>query len=137
MAWIFSLSAETGPDLANAQRFERHFAGRRIVTELGEYAVWTNVAGNDGAYWCLVGTDQLSRSGIHSVEDALMMSLIGVELYALLRSAPAFRYALVGVEVDRWVTEEEMREDPAHITKMDGFVIEREFIPGNRCTRAF
>ncbi len=126
MAWIFSLSAETGPDRTNAQRFERHFAGRRIGTDLGEYNVWTNVAGYDGAYWCFVGTDQLSRTGIYSVEDALAMSLVGVELYALLRSAPSFRYALVGVEVDAWVTEAEMREDPAFITKMDGFVIERE-----------
>lgn len=70
----------------------------------------------------MICPEGVSRSGIVSDDDALQMNAIARDLYASLRSAPSFRYALVGVEVDSFRTESELDDDLVS-RGIDGLVI--------------
>jgi hypothetical protein len=50
-------------------------------------------------------------TGVDTPETAYLMTEIGILLYRQLQSAPAFRFALVGVEVDEFRTYSELSDD--------------------------
>lgn len=50
----------------------------------------------------------VSEIGVTSPEDAHQMTEVGLLLYRRLQSAPSFRYALVGIEVDEFRTYSEL-----------------------------
>jgi hypothetical protein len=66
----------------------------------------------------------LSEVGIDSAESAYLMTELGIFLYQALRFAPAFRYALVGVEVDEFRTYSELIAESASLL-IPGLVISR------------
>lgn len=110
MAWIFSLSAECGATQEAADSFAKHFKESSWVSS-GEEA-WkcsTQVfQDGEGNWWCMVCPSGISEIGVISPEDAHQMTKVGLLLYRRLRSAPSFRYALVGVEVDEFRTYSEL-----------------------------
>jgi hypothetical protein len=54
------------------------------------------------------------------------MTKIGFEFYNLLKSAPKFRYAMVGVEVDEFRNWYELVEEPNDIQLFKGLVIRKD-----------
>ena len=124
MAWIFSLSAECGFDESNTHKFAEHFEGISWVLSNGRQCqcrtdIFQDIEEN---WWCRVSPNNLSEVGIDSPESAYLMTELGILLYQSLRFAPPFRYALVGVEVDEFMTYSELIEESSDLS-ISGLVL--------------
>jgi hypothetical protein len=109
MTWAFSLSAECGAEQVAAEQFAQHFDGVSwALSNASLSQCYTNIFQDmEENWWCRV-----CPGGINAVEDtpesAYLMTELGILLYQRLRSAPPFRYALVGLEVDEFRTYREL-----------------------------
>jgi hypothetical protein len=127
MAWIFSLSAECGPDETNAKQFAQHFEGMTWMLSNGQQCqcrtdIFQDLEKN---WWCRVCPKNISEVGLDTPESAYLMTELGILLYQSLRSALHFRYALVGVEVDEFRTYSELIEEPSSLS-VPGLVLATE-----------
>lgn len=106
MTWAFSLSAECGAEQVAAEQFAQHFDGLSWVLSEGLQSQCKTAIFHDSEenWWCRVCPTTLSGVGIDTPDIAYTMTELGIFLYQRLRSAPSFRYALVGVEVDEFRT---------------------------------
>lgn len=113
MAWAFSLSAECGTERLVAEKFAHHFDNLSWVLSDGRYIQSHNDIFQDieENWWCRVCPTGISASGIDTPNTAYWMTELGILLYQRLRSAPPFRYALIGLEVDEFRTHSELLED--------------------------
>jgi hypothetical protein len=117
MAWIFSLSAECGTQQAVAEQFSHHFDQVSWVLSNDSQSqcrvgIFQDIEEN---WWCRVSPTRVSEVGIDTPESAYLMTELGILLYQRLQSAPTFRYALVGVEVDEFRTYTELLESPSNL----------------------
>lgn len=113
MAWTFTLSAECGVEQAKAERFAQHFNQISWVLSNGKQSqcrtsIFQDIEEN---WWCRVCPSSISEIGTDTAESAYLMTELGILLYQRLQSAPLFRYALVGVEVDEFRTYSELIEE--------------------------
>lgn len=112
MAWIFSLSAECGPQKEAAEAVTRHFDALTVTLADGSRFPCLADTFHDGeSWWARVGPDGVTRNGINDEREQRELTEIGFALYERLRSAPAFRFALVGVEVDGFRYFRELDDD--------------------------
>jgi hypothetical protein len=112
MAWIFSLSAECGPQQEAAEAVANHFRGLTVTLEDGSsYPCGTGTFHDGEGWWATVCPDGVTRNGINNEQERQQLTAISIALYEHLRSAPAFRYALVGVEVDGFRYFRELDDD--------------------------
>ena len=113
MVWSFSLAAECGESEADATRFCKHFQGNVLNLNDGlNFECRGNIFQDlDDNWWCRVCPEGISLTGINTPESAYLMTETGILLYRMLQSAPDFRFALVGVEVDEFRTYHELIED--------------------------
>lgn len=138
MAWIFSLSAECGASFTTAEQFSGYFSQVSWVLSNGSQSqcstrIYQDVEKN---WWCRVSPSNISEIGINTPEDAQLMTEVGVLLYRCLRAAPAYRYALVGVEVDEFRTYSEFIEDFPNL-KFPGLVLSQTLIQSVEITPLF
>ncbi|MBC7970041.1 MAG: hypothetical protein H7Z11_07945 [Verrucomicrobia bacterium] len=117
MAWIFSLSAECGGEQVAAVQFAQHFDTAAWMLSDGRQVLCQSEVFQDldTNWWCRVFPSGISEVGINTPETAYLMTELGILLYQRLRSAPTFRYALVGVEVDEFRTYGELLEDSSTV----------------------
>lgn len=113
MVWMFSLSAECGTQQAVAEQFSQHFDAVSWILSNGSsfqcrVGIFQDIEDN---WWCRVCPTSVSEIGIDTPETAYLMTELGILLYQRLQSAPTFRYALVGVEVDEFRTYSELLEE--------------------------
>ncbi|NJM75843.1 MAG: hypothetical protein HC852_08745 [Acaryochloridaceae cyanobacterium RU_4_10] len=110
MAWAFSLSAECGAEKVMAEQFAQHFNGLSWVLSSGSQAQCHTAIFQDleENWWCRVCPDDTNEVGIDAPNIAYQMTELGILLYQRLQSAPPFRYALAGVEVDEFRTYSEL-----------------------------
>jgi hypothetical protein len=140
MAWIFSLSAECGNSLESAERFTNYFLDLPLKFADGlEIRCWSNVF-HDGEnnWWSLVNPKSIIAGGVDCIVEHCKTertSEAGFLLYEHLRSAPPFRYAIVGWEVDGFAEEQEL--DSADLQTLDGLVLSREFCERLDCFSKF
>jgi hypothetical protein len=113
MVWSFSLAVECGESEAGAAKFCQHFQGNILNLDDGSsFECRGDIFQDlDDNWWCRVCPQGISLTGINTPETAYLMTEIGISLYRLLQSAPDFRFALVGVEVDEFRTYTELIED--------------------------
>lgn len=110
MALIFSLSVQCS-SRGDADALARHFDGLRwplasggeTTLSAGPYVVPYPVPPTQTAIW--VTPSNITTSGIRDDRDAATLTELGDRLYARLRDAPPFEFALVGVEVDHYREE--------------------------------
>jgi hypothetical protein len=129
VAWIFELAAECGSEREAAVRFGRHFDGvelrlpndRISLCKFDSKIITTDEEGNA---WAEIIPSGISGSGIRDENDAQDMTQAGVALYDKLRSAPAFRFALVGVETGQFALMRSLPEMINHPAS-HGLVISR------------
>ncbi|WNZ44509.1 hypothetical protein Q2T42_22170 [Leptolyngbya boryana CZ1] len=116
MAWIFSLSIECGTEQSAAEACAEHFRNfpmtLHTLASKAEVQVFQDFEEN---WWCAVCPTGVSRIGIVTADDANIMTELGILLYGRLQSAPAFRYALAGIEVDEFRTYSELIDDAAEL----------------------
>jgi hypothetical protein len=110
MAWTFSLSAECGAEKVAVKQFAQHFDDLSWILSNDQQsqchtAVFQDIEGN---WWCQAYPSGISEVGIDGSDIAYQMTELGILLYQRLQSAPPFRYALVGVEVDEFRTYSEL-----------------------------
>lgn len=129
MAWIFSLSAECGPNESNVNKFAQHFEGIEWILSNDRHCLCRTDTFQDieKNWWCRVYPNSISEMGINSPENAYVMTELGILLYQKLRFVTSFRYALVGVEVDEFRTYSELIEDLSNLS-IPGLVVAKEII---------
>jgi hypothetical protein len=105
MAWTFALSAECGPHRDSAESFKRHFDGAQWTLSDGVTSRCMNAMHIDesGNRWAIICPSGVSKGGVNSHQSARQLSEVGTLLYAVLRTAPEFRYAAVGAESDEFM----------------------------------
>ncbi|MEB3230178.1 MAG: hypothetical protein VKJ64_04150 [Leptolyngbyaceae bacterium] len=118
MAWIFSLSAECGADERQAKQFAQYFQSMNWMLSNDRQCqcqsdIFQDMEEN---WWCRIWPSNMSAIGIESPESAYLMTELGILFYHYLRTAPTFRYALVGVEVDEFRTYSELLEDDTDLS---------------------
>jgi hypothetical protein len=138
MAWIFSLSAECGPEQGAAICFSSHFEGVAWVLSNGVRSeccpsIFQDI---DANWWCRVCPSNISEIGIEAPESAYLMTELGILLYQHLKLAPAFRYALVGVEVDEFRTYSELQAELPNL-HFPGLVLADAIYQAKRLPRTF
>jgi hypothetical protein len=112
MAWVFSLSAECGELKNAAEAVAAHFQGLTVkISDGSQFICEASTFFSEDGWWVCVCPDGVSRSGIRNEQDTRQMPEIGFALYERLRTAPCYRYALVGVEVDEFRSFSELEED--------------------------
>ncbi len=108
MAWLFELAAECGDDRDAAEDFAAFFDGKRkrltdghvsSISASPESSVWHEHG--DGPWWVRIVPSGMGQSGILPQNERRAGELT-TWLYALLRKAPDFRIAMVGVEVEEF-----------------------------------
>jgi hypothetical protein len=123
MAWVFSLSAECGEQKQAAEAVANHFKGLTVTLANGtQFPCRVSTFCHDGDWWAMICPEGVSQSGIRNEHDAIQMTEIGRALYERLRTSPAYRYALVGVEVDAFRTFSELDDDVIQ-RAFDGLVL--------------
>ncbi|MEM9214489.1 MAG: hypothetical protein AAGD25_09100 [Cyanobacteria bacterium P01_F01_bin.150] len=124
MAWVFSLSVECGSDQSTAEQFAGHYEDISWSLSNGTQSkcLSTLFQDIDEHWWCRICPNGISEIGIEAPESAYLMTELGILLYQHLQSAPAFRYALVGLEVDEFRTFEELLDETS-IFNMPGLVL--------------
>lgn len=115
MAWLFSLSAECGPAKEAAEAFASHFEGFVVSLHDGSRFQCNSSVQHFEDWWACVLPVGVSRSGINNQDDERQLTLIGNALYERLCSAPPFRYAIVGVELEEFRNFSELDNDVAEL----------------------
>lgn len=72
----------------------------------------------------------MTRTGIQNEEERALLTAIARKLYDHLRSAPPFRFAMAGVEVDGFRSIHELDADDLRI---DGLVVNEEICSQIEC----
>jgi hypothetical protein len=133
--WIFSLAAECGTETA-AAAFAAHFADQAGEGDRAFPATPSLFQDVDDNWWCRVVPNGLSQIGVDAPDAAYQMTELGIALYQRLRTAPAFRYAIVGVEVDEFRTYGELCEE-ASLGQFKGLVLSAAIHPAMADRSAF
>ena len=131
MGWLFSLFAEIGSNKLDAENFCLHFNNishtlsnkQKVIYEASCYK---GPMYYDSENWrCVVCLRKMNTNdeSINVDKDHQIINEITPLLYEHLRTAPKFRYALVGVEVDEWRTYEELMEDIEDPIYVPGLVL--------------
>ncbi|BAU14574.1 hypothetical protein LEP3755_51230 [Leptolyngbya sp. NIES-3755] len=140
MAWVFSLSIECGSEKTRAEDCAHYFDGLSLQRSDQQIhhcsaSLFQDLEEN---WWCRVCPDKLSEIGIDAPQMAYVMTELGILLYRHLQSAPPFRYALAGVEVDEFRTYSELQEDAAVLGVLfPGLVLSEETWRSLSCPSAF
>ena len=140
MAYIFSLSAECGNLREDAETFANYFQNLILKFSDGLEILCSSMilrcSGNN--WWCLVNPKGII-AGRSDYEAELCKtertSEAGFLLYEKLKTAPAFRYAIVGWEVDGFREADEF--DDNDLRTLDGLVFSQEFCEKFNCLAEF
>jgi hypothetical protein len=136
MAWIFSLSAECGALRQDAEIFRDYFQGLTLTLSDGkeiQCSADTYFQDRDGNWWTIVIPEGMviGRGEDLTLRKKERASEVGFLLYDYLKSAPPFRYAMVGLEVDGFLEESEFKTFDWRI--YDGIVLSKSFCEKLNC----
>lgn len=118
MGWIHSIWVNTSNEEEEHAILEHFKKTPNMVIDNHVYELRTSKGGMIAAHG--IG---INDRGIDDAKEALLLSKIGFKYYEILKTAPSFLYALVGVEVDGVLRLSELIEDPNWIIDLHGFVI--------------
>lgn len=121
MALTFSIYIETG-NFEQTRAIEQHFLNHGSIDWNGQEYQLQSFSATDG---CAITPNGTSTTGIDTKEQCIEMSELGFKLYDKLKTAPDFRFALVGVEVDDFVEFNDLINVPEINLDRPGRVISR------------
>ena len=137
MAWIFSLSAECGPSRKDAETFRDYFQNLLLTLADGKEVRCssdTYFQDRDGNWWTIVTPEGMVFGGIGqdlTLRKKEGASEVGFLLYDCLKSAPPFRYAMVGLEIVGFMEESEFKTFDWRI--YNGIVLSKDFCEKLNC----
>ncbi|MGL5874567.1 MAG: hypothetical protein ACRC2R_19735 [Xenococcaceae cyanobacterium] len=115
MGWFYFFVAEIGSNLKEAENFAQHFNGFSLTLSDGrQFSCASGYRGeydNLNNFWATVLPKKPNGENLDIWEDCQEMIEISYLLYEHLRTAPTFRYALAGIEVEEFLTYEELIAD--------------------------
>jgi hypothetical protein len=126
MGQFYGLAAEFGKDKESGEKFIDFFNNRTIRTNRGEYPLTNSFGQLESNFWSWTVPQNLPSGYVHSQEDPITLTLIGEELLRLIKSVPVFRYCILGIDIDGYITEKELFQDPHFIDKINGFIIRED-----------
>lgn len=111
MALLFEIVIEHGIHKGHAETAVQHFQGRQYTLSDGLLTTISALVYQDLElnWWCFAWPSGLSTSGVCNDKDTRQMNEMANHLYSLLRTAPDFRYALVGIEVEEFRNYSEIK----------------------------
>lgn len=137
MAYLFGLAVECGPSMQAAAAVVNHFRDQGVSLADGQLAALSSTVEErpgDGrsSYWALiVSQDFQTGAATEAIADSL--SDLGRALQARLHGAPAFRFAVTGVEPMEAITFDDLVEaltDPSSLEAgYAGLVVSEELLP--------
>ena len=111
MTLVYSLSIECGPERTSADAIVRHFESSNVALA-SEVSPWFRDVHFDAeGWWVLVHCRRLAFRGEPSPEEHQRIVKATQALYLHLKSAPRFRYALAGIEVDEFRRRSRLDQD--------------------------
>jgi len=99
MAFYYQLAVECGDKSAAIACSDHYLSPDALPAEL-PVDVAVRQASDDDAWWTVVVPSNESESGVYSDDVARSLSAAGDVLLDRLRSAPPFRFAIIGVEAE-------------------------------------
>ncbi len=111
MAWLFELGVECGESYDAMKAIEDHFAGQIIFLSNGKAVPCRCYRRCNWISVLPVGVIMGAPEAIAELCTPRLASEIGSHLYDRLRTAPPFRFALVGWEASNCREYEELDED--------------------------
>ena len=125
MGLFFNLFVETGGDESANEKLREYFLSiGKLETPFGLWQMRTyDVENNIGI---TVSVDETGHSGLGSDEDKKIATQVGFRFYELLKGAPYFRYAMVGVEAGEWVDGQNILDK-----NFDGYLPRHGFVINN------
>lgn len=119
-----SLAAECGTSREAAECFAAHFPAelRRRDGTLHRLEIRVTERAGHG-HWCMVQPTGLSTRGIHCDREEEVFDDLAAQLYGWLKTAPAYRYARVGLGVERFREYAELNAEIG-VGNFSGMVIE-------------
>jgi hypothetical protein len=125
MALIYSLSAECGRDKSAAEAVAKHFEGFAPVLDNGsQYFCETWLVQADDVWWAACHPPGIGLTGLEP-QDIPICNALAVALYDRLRTAPPYRFAAYGCEVDCWREYDDLDNDVIE-RNFSGFVVAEE-----------
>jgi len=116
MAYTFELALECGSKREDALRLGKHFDGFEIhipettgsFLSICRFACWQDSELN---WWCSVLPSNVSQGDANNkITTGEQLMIVAQNLYQRLKSAPSFRYAVVGNEVTPFDTFSQLME---------------------------
>jgi hypothetical protein len=100
MAIVFEMWIEC-KDQKDLDRVADHFDGLQHKLLNGRIITWiADVTDRTGALGVAIASEQLSASGVRTIQDVLETSEAGIRLYHHLKTGPEFRFARVAWEAE-------------------------------------
>ena len=126
MAFFFSLAVECGTEAA-ATECADHFSQPADGDADVPVHVSVRRSSQDGAWWAVVVPVRESSSGVVSEAVAASLTAAGRTLLNRLRTAPPFRFAVIGVEAYEAISidelDAELGADPTLPDRFHGLVV--------------
>ena len=131
MAYFYSLAVDCGSEAA-ASACADHFLSPGAMPADIPVDLSVRQASDDNAWWTVIVPSDESTSGVISAEVRQSLSAAGDALLDRLRSAPAFRFAIIGVEAEQAISLGEfdatLGADPTLAERYHGLVVADELL---------
>jgi hypothetical protein len=116
MGLFFNLFVETGNNEKDNKELKQYFLSKgKIVTKLGPYNL--NVESLYNNFGITVSVKETGWTGLEGPNEKEIATQVGYQFYELLKDAPKFRYAMVGVEAGEWVDFQNIQD-----VNFDGYI---------------
>ena len=126
MGLFFNLFVETGFVETGKDELKNYFLSiRNLRTSFGTFEMTIgNVENNIGI---TVSVDKTGHTGLLDPEEKKIATEVGYAFYELLKNAPEFRYAMVGVEAGEWADGQDILDE-----KFDGYIPQHGLVINNQ-----
>ena len=127
MAWRFELAVECGIDHKAVIGVKNHFDGLTFALDDGTNGRWMAdyVSEDEDKRWWVTVLPIILEKALEWKDDPQLLAATGKQLYERLKSAPPFRFAIVGIETFQFNRAESLRDLLEH-PALHGLVVNEE-----------
>ena len=109
MGYFFNLYIETGNNTKQKDKLIEYFHSKgRIETSFGVHEMM--IGKTETKIGITVSVHETGHTGLGNSEEKKIATQVGLKFYELLKTAPQFRCAVVGVEAGEWLDGQSISE---------------------------
>ena len=129
MGLFFNLFIESGRNEERNENLKMYFLSiGKVTTQFGTYKM--KVGSVENNIGITVSVDETGWTGLQRYDEREIATQVGKEFYKLLKDAPEFRYAMVGVEAGEWVEGQDILDK-----NFDGYLPEHGLVLNNELAK--